>query len=187
MAENWRRVESLVKPVEVDKNSTASGVYVRKNIEKITTQTETEEEIEKYSYLECLMTTEEYESYELSNNIVNKVLDKDISPEGQKYESDLDEPVLYTNGLYYKPSYINDYKKVMDDVKTALDILEKCGGETTQILGMKVTVYDATGLPANARQMSIAEIIQLYFFLYLKKEELYNTYKASKAGETEEE
>ena len=45
MAENWRRVESLVKPVEVDKNSTASGVYVRKNIEKITTQTETEEEI----------------------------------------------------------------------------------------------------------------------------------------------
>lgn len=187
MAENWKKAESRTKPDEVDKNSTSSGIYVRKDIEKIITQTDAGEEIEKYSYLECLMTPEEYQSYELSNNIVNSVLDKDITPEGQKYESDLDKPVQYTNGLYYKPSYISDYKKVMDDVKTALDILEKCGGDTTQILGMKVTVYDATGLPANSRQMSIAEIIQLYFFLYLKKEELYNTYKASKVAETEEE
>ena len=172
MAENWKKAESRTKPDEVDKNSTSSGIYVRKDIEKIITQTDAGEEIEKYSYLECLMTPEEYQSYELSNNIVNSVLDKDITPEGQKYESDLDKPVQYTNGLYYKPSYISDYKKEMD---------------ATQILGMKVTVYDATGLPANSRQMSIAEIIQLYFFLYLKKEELYNTYKASKVAETEEE
>ena len=163
MAENWKKAESRTKPDEVDKNSTSSGIYVRKDIEKIITQTDAGEEIEKYSYLECLMTPEEHQPY------------------------DLDKPVQYTNGLYYKPSYISDYKKVMDDVKTALDILEKCGGDTTQILGMKVTVYDATGLPANSRQMSIAEIIQLYFFLYLKKEELYNTYKASKVAETEEE
>ena len=185
MAENWKKVESLVKPDEIDKKSSASGVYVRKNIEKVTTTTEDETEIEKYSYQECHMTQEEYQAYELSNSIVNTVLDKDTTPQGQKYEADLDKPVQYTNGLYYKPSYINDYKKVMDDVKTALDILEKCGGDTAPILGMKVTVYDASGLPTNAKQMTIAEIINLYFFLYLKKEELYNAYKANKAIDVE--
>ena len=34
MAENWKKAESRTKPDEVDKNSTSSGIYVRKDIEK---------------------------------------------------------------------------------------------------------------------------------------------------------
>ena len=92
MAENWKKVESLVKPDEIDKKSSASGVYVRKNIEKVTTTTEDETEIEKYSYQECHMTQEEYQAYELSNNIVNTVLDKDTTPEEQSILSPFRDP-----------------------------------------------------------------------------------------------
>ena len=77
MALNWRRVESLTKPAEFDNVSTAAGIYVRKNIEKITVTAENEEEIEKYTYLECLMTEGEYNNYILQKYITSNILDED--------------------------------------------------------------------------------------------------------------
>lgn len=185
MTETWRKAESRIKPNEVDKKSTTSGIYVRKNIERVAIESDTGETIEKYTYLECLMTEAEYNNYILEKNILNKVLDEDDTPEYQNYKTKLDEPVQYVNGFYYKPSYIVDYKKVMDDVKIAVDLIEKAGGDASAILSKKFTVYDASGAPENAVEMTLSDVINLYIFLYVKKEEIYNEYKILKATKEE--
>ena len=39
-----------------------------------------------------------------------------------------------------------------------------------------------TGKVENAEEMSIKEIIELYLFLYMKKEQYFNEYKKAAAG-----
>lgn len=169
----YKEVQSCIRPKEIDSTSSPNGVYLRKNITQ-------EDDI--YTYKEAFLSLEEYNQYIISKDITNEILDKEDSEAFQNYEKKLNTGVLYTNGHLYKPKYINDYKKIMDDVITALDLLIKAGGEqaAAQILAKKFTVYDETGLAKNAELMTVTEIITLYFYLYTVKEQYYQEYKAEK-------
>ena len=187
MTLTWKTAESKTKPDEVDASSTSSGIYVRKNIEKVTSENESGEESIKYTYLECLMSETEYNNYSLEKNIVTSVLDEDDSTEGEEYKTNLDTPVLYSNGLYYKPNYISKYKSIMDDVKLAIDLKEKAGEDITEYFSRTFNVYDATGTDENKVSMTISEITDLYLYLYTVKEQFYSVYKAAKAESEEDE
>ena len=50
-----------------------------------------------------------------------------------EYENKLNTGVLYTNGFKYKPKYINDYKKIMTDVETAVNLIKILGGDPSSI------------------------------------------------------
>ena len=181
----WKTAESKTKPDEIDSTSTSAGIYVRKNIEKVTSENESGEESVKYTYLECLMSESEYNSYSLEKSIVNSVLDEDDSAEGEEYKNNLDTPVLYTNGYYYKPNYISNYKSIMDDIKIAIDLKEKAGEDVSEYFTRTFNVYDATGKEENKVSMTISEITDLYLYLYIIKEQYYAVYKAAKEAAEE--
>ncbi|MBE7708894.1 MAG: hypothetical protein E7Z93_00430 [Cyanobacteria bacterium SIG32] len=179
---NWKKVESAVKPENIDKNSSPNGVYVRRDIQEVATIDEENNEKTKYTYLESFMTKDEYANYCIENNIINTLLDKDDSPEGQQYESSLEKPVQYVNGFFYKPNYIKKYKEIMDDILIALQIKTLLGEDISEILNKKFDVFDATGLPENKQTLSVSEIVNLYLSLYVTKENLYSIYKEMKAN-----
>lgn len=181
---NWKNVESLNKPLEIDKNLSDNGVYLRRNILGIITEDSDGNEQIKYSYEESYLTNSEYEAYILSKSITDELLDKEDSVAYKHREEKMNTGVLYSNGHKYKPKYIVDYKKIMDDVNAALDLITKAGATTSPLLGKTFNVYDETGTTENVVEMNIAQIVDLYFFLYTKKEEYYNEYKIEKELET---
>ena len=67
---NWKKVESAVKPENIDKNSSPNGVYVRRDIQEVATIDEENNEKTKYTYLESFMTKDEYANYCIENNII---------------------------------------------------------------------------------------------------------------------
>lgn len=170
MALNWKKVESLTKPAEFDNTSTAAGIYVRQNIEKITVTAENEEEIEKYTYLECLMTEGEYNNYILQKYIKTTVLDEDDTPEYQNYKNKLDEPIQYTNGFYYKPKWA---------VKVYEGLIER-GLKFAQLFPMRI--YDATEKYENSVEMTLEELTSLTLFLAGVQEQYFKEYKQAKAS-----
>ena len=60
---NWKKVESAVKPENIDKNSSPNGVSVRRDIQEVATIDEENNEKTKYTYLESFMTKDEYANY----------------------------------------------------------------------------------------------------------------------------
>lgn len=169
MALSWKKAESLIKPKEIDNKSTSSGVYVRKNIEKIISETESGETIEKYQYLECLMTEGEYNNYVLQKYITSTVLDEDDTPEYQNYKNKLNEPVQYKNGFYYKPKWA---EKVYEE------LIER-GMKFAQLFPMRI--YDATEKYENSVEMTLEELIELTLFLAGIQEQYFKEYKQAKA------
>lgn len=133
------------------------------------------------------MTKSEYENYCLENNIVNKILDIEDTPEYKEYEKNLETPVQYVNGCFYKPIWIDIYDTKIDRILNKAIAYEKAGGDASVIYGMKTLIYDATGKLENAKLMGLKEVIDLYMFLTSKQEEFYQEYKAKKAGEKQEE
>lgn len=174
---NWKKQESLTKPALIDENISRVAVYIRQNIEEVEVETTDGEKQLKYVYDEAIASKEEFKAY-LATLEASGV---DTSIVGLEYQLKLNTPVEYTNGHFYKPSYINSYKEIMDDVNAAINLMEKAGGDITPIITKQITIYDATGMAESAVQMTVTEVTNLYFFLYNVKEEYYNEYKAKKA------
>lgn len=110
---------------------------------------------------------------------VEKINDEDNTAEYEQYKNNLNTPQLYTNGKYYKPTWAEIYSGKVKEIFPMVSLYEKVGGETSVILDLKITIYDATGKVANAEMMSVKEIIELWLFLLKKQEEFFNIYKAS--------
>lgn len=165
----WTKAESLEKPRIVDTTLSKTAVYIRKNIQIIEAENPAGDPVKKYEYEEAIITPELYK--ELGDNGA-KVL----------YEIALETPVEYpANGHIYKPSYKDDYKREIEDIKTPLELITLAGGDISDIipnlLAQKVNIYDATLKPDNYVAMNLTELTKLYYFLYFKKEELYNEYR----------
>ena len=164
----WQKSECLVAPLALDTTLSKKAVYIRKNINVEEVENQNGEKVNKYTYDEATITPEEFK--ELGDNTA-KVL----------YELALDTPVEYVNGHIYKPSYIYDYKSQIDDIKAPLELISVAGGDisaiTPDILTKTVYIYDATRLYENREAMNIVELAHLYYFLFFKKEELYNEYR----------
>ena len=161
----WKTVESREMPRAVDTTISALYVYLRKDINTVEVEDGQNENYTKYIYQETIISREDFKA--LGDNGA-KVL----------YEMALSTPVEYpVNNHVYKPVYIDDYFREMQRVKTPLELIKLAGGDITPILSKTINVYDATGLKENRVNMTVLELSNLYFFLYLKKEELYNEYR----------
>ena len=82
---------------------------------------------------------------------------------------------------YDETTIIYDYKGQIDDIKAPLELISVAGGDISaimpDILTKTVYIYDATRLYENREAMNIVELAHLYYFLFFKKEELYNEYR----------
>ena len=182
----YNEVEGGTKPLEIDVDSSKAGVYIRRNIKEITKEIEGQEEpVKVWQYQEAYLTKSEFEQY--SNNLlVGEINGENNSKEFEEYKNKLNTGVQYINGFYYKPKYINDYKRIMSDIKDAVDLIKDLGGDPTAILSQKFAIYDETGKAENMVQMTGLEVINLYFFLYAKKEQYFAEYKEAVEQDKEE-
>lgn len=175
----YKTVESNTKPLEIDLSSSASGVYVRRNIEKIITIDEdTQEERIKYQYQEAFLSLSEYETYS-TGRIVGEINGEENTAEFEEYKKNLNTPIPYSNGKTYKPTWADIYAGKVEEIYPMVMMYEKVGGDTSKILSLKIAIYDSSAKVENAVLMSVKEIIELWFFLLTKQEELFNLYKAS--------
>lgn len=170
----YKQVQSTEKPQPIDVTSNARGVFVRRNIEEVTS----ESGVKSWTYQEAFLTKNEYE--EFSNTLlVNEINGEDNSAEFEVYKNKLNTGVRYVNGHCYKPKWISLYSPIIDEFANKLDLYEKVGGDTAPILALQFQIYDDTGLEENAVTMNIKEIIELWLFLYALKEQFFNEYKES--------
>ncbi len=170
---DYRTVESLVKPSDIDLTSSSDGIYVRRNVQEISTDDGT-----KYQYEEAFMSQNEYETYS-KDLLVGQINDEDNTAEYEAYKEKLDTGVLYTNGKYYKPKWASIYSQKATEIKNMLELYSQLGGDTSAISSLTINVYDVTALPENAVAMTAKEIIELWLFLLTKQETLFNEYKQS--------
>lgn len=159
----YQTVIGTVKPIEIDVESSPHGVYLRRNIEEIE-QTHEEETIKMFQYQEAFLTKSEYE--QVGKDLLVKELNgEDNSKEFDEYKAKLKTPVTYTNGKQYKPSWIDLYSGIIDDL------------HKKNIANLKIAIYDVTGKAENAELMTVEEITNLWLFLYEKKEQYFAEYK----------
>lgn len=167
---NWKTVESLIEPKEIDESSSPGGVYIRKNI-KSTIITDTDEnEQTKWTYAEAYLTNEEYSMYKLEKSITKNILKQDDSEAFENYQTKLDTAVEYSNGHFYKPKWAEG---------TYAGLLQK-GAMLPSLFPLKI--WDATELEENAVEMSITELTALTIFLAQKQEEYFAEYKLGKTS-----
>ena len=57
------------------------------------------------------------------------------------------------------------------------------GGDPSSVASQTFAVYDETGKVENMVKMTGLEVIQLYLFLYSKKEQYFAEYKTQRASE----
>jgi hypothetical protein len=177
MQVNYYEVEGATRPLEIDVDSSKFGVYIRRNIKAIEKEIEGQEEpVTVYRYEETYLSKSEFEQYS-KDLLIGEMNGENNTREFEEYKTKLNTGVQYTNGFYYKPKYINDYKRIMSDIKDAVDLMKDLGGDPSAILSQKFAIYDITGKLENMVQMSGAEVINLYFFLYAKKEQYFAEYK----------
>ena len=161
---NYKDVESMVKPLEIDKTSSPDGVYIRRNIKEM----QTEEGIIKYLYQEAFLTENEYESYS-KELIVKQINDEENSSEYELYKEKLNTPVQYPiNGFYYKPKWAESVYAGLIQKGTMLPSL------------FPLKIWDSTEKEENAVEMTIAELTALAIFLANKQEEYFKEYKLTK-------
>lgn len=171
---NYKNVESLEMPLEIDKTSSPDGIYIRRNIKKI----ENEDGSIKYQYQEAFLSHNEYESYS-RQILVNQINSEDNTAEYEAYKEKLNTGVLYSNGKYYKPIWAELYNKKVNEIMQMLSNYEKVDGNTESMLTTKILITDATNKAENFVLMSVKEIIELWFFLLKKQEQFFQEYKQS--------
>lgn len=173
----YKEVEGGEKPLEIDVDSSKYGVYIRRNIKQVTKNIEgAEEPIKVWEYQEAYLSKSEFEQY--SNDLlVGEINGEDNTKEYEEYKNKLNTPVEYTNGHFYKPKWISIYSSIIDEFAIKAGLYEKLGGNLTPIIDIKTPVYDVTGKAENAELMSVAEVIELWLFLYQKKEQYFAEYK----------
>lgn len=176
--ENYKIVESNTRPLEIDKESAADGIYIRRNIKELTRENDAGETITYFRYEEAFFTISEYEK-EANRLLILEMNGDDNTAEFEAYQKKLDTGILYTNGKKYKPKWADIYCKRINEILPILTAYKEVGGESSAALDLKINIYDETGLPENAVAMSVKEIIELWFFLLKAQEALFNEYKAS--------
>lgn len=174
MTINYKAVESLEKPSDIDLTSSSDGVYVRRNIKEIVL----DDGVKKYYYEEALISQNEYETYS-KDILVGQIKDEDNTAEYEEYKAKLDTGVLYKNGKKYKPKWNTIYSQKATEIKNMLELYTQLGGDASSIATLTIDIYDETALPENAVAMTAKEIIELWLFLLTKQEEFFNEYKAS--------
>lgn len=174
----YRQAESLTMPPEIDTKSSSDGIYIRRNIKQVTGS----EGVKKYQYQEAFLSFDQYEAYS-RDLLVNQINGEDNSQEFENYKKQLDNPIKFTNGHFYKAKWIGLYASIIKDFKDILELYKLAGGDITEYLKIKTNIYDTTGQPEQAVEMGIKEIIELYLFLYSYKEQCFNEYKQAAAGD----
>lgn len=145
--QNWKAVESLNKPLEIDCTLSESGVYVRKNIKEI----QADDEQIKYTYDETV----------LSNEYRYDILDM------EEYKAKLLEDFKasfneYNEKILAEKQFIETSKGSFSIKTPTYDFIFclMCLKDLpTGIPDGKIRLYDGTPVPA----MTQAEIQQLYF------------------------
>ncbi len=174
---NYKTVESGVLPCEIDISSSKDGVYIRRNIKKIETESETGV-LTKYQYEEAFVSHSEYETVS-KDLLVKQIFSEDNTPEFDEYKKKLDTPVLYKNGKTYKPKWADLYNKKLNEIIPVMNAYGQLGGDISKFKNLKVNIYDVEATSENAEMMSVLDIIELWFFLLTKQEEYFNEYKQS--------
>lgn len=175
----YKIAQSAEKPLLIDITSSPNCVYIRRDLKQIQEPGENGEIRSYWRYNEATLTQNEYEDYK-NTLISNEINSNENSTAFDNYQKKLSTGVEYINGHKYKPKYINDYKNIMSDIKNATDLIKDLGGDASKILTQKFAIYDETGLVENMVMMSGLEVIDLYFFLYAKKEQYFAEYKLEK-------
>ena len=172
----YQTVQGTVKPIEIDVESSPNGVYLRRNIKEVE-QTHESETIKMFQYQEAFLTKSEYE--QVGKDLLVKELNgEDNSKEYDEFKKKLKTPVEYKNGKQYKPSWIDFYSEIIDEFANKMNLYEKTGGDISNIVNLKTAIYDVTGKAENAELMTAKEVIDLWLFLYTKKEQYFAEYKA---------
>lgn len=185
MAE-FKMVQSNQKPSEIDVTSSPNGVYYRRNIKEVAKENDSGEISIFYEYEEAFMSLNEWEEYQITIEY-KKFNDEDNSAEFDEFSNKLRTGVEYKNGKKYKPIWHKLYSSIIDEFEPKINLYKLAGGDITPFLAIKTNVFDVTGKAANAVMMNIQEIIELWMFLYQKKEEFYNEYKFAKEQKNGEE
>lgn len=178
----YKKAQSNTKPDLIDNTSCPGFVYVRRELKEVTKMLDDNQNLTYWEYEEAFVTANEYETIK-NQLIADTINDNSNSLAFDEYEKKLNTGVLYTNGFKYKPKYINDYKKIMSDIETAVNLIKMLGGDPTTVASQTFAVYDETGKVENMVEMTGLEVIQLYLFLYSKKEQYFAEYKTQKASE----
>lgn len=175
----YKTVESGVLPCQIDDTSSPDGVYIRRNIKKIIIENESGENTEKYNYQEAFISKAEFNQVSMEL-LAAKINGEENTAEFEEYKNKLNTPVEYTNGKFYKPSYSEIYEEKLYKILLILFAYEKFGGDVTKFLNLNINIFGPSDLPQEVEPMGIKDIIELYFFLLVKQEEIYNEYKFKK-------
>ena len=177
----YKTVQSNKRPLELDISSSADIVYIRRNIIEVTVEDPNGNESILFEYQEAQLNKNEYAAAE-DDLLIAQMNGEDNSPEYEEYKTKLNTGVEFTNGHLYKPNWISIYSDIIKDFKDVLELYKLACGDISGFLTIKTNIYDVTGKVENAEEMSIKEIIELYLFLYMKKEQYFNEYKQAAAG-----
>lgn len=179
MALIFKKAQSAEKPLSIDVTSSPGNVYIRRDVKEVEYFDQNDELKKRWEYSEALITSDEYEEYK-NVLIANEINSQENSAAFDNFLKKLDTGVRYTNGHSYKPGYISDYKKIMDDISVAIVLTNLLGGSIEQFKTQKFAVYDETGTVQNMVEMTGLEVINLYIFLYTQKEKYFAEYKLEK-------
>ena len=176
----YQTVQGIERPLEIDIESSPSGVYIRRNIKEVEKENQTadgEVEILKlFEYQEAFLTKSEYEQAS-KNLLVGEINGEENSQEFEDYKTKLKTPVEYINGKFYKPSWLELYSGIIDEFAVKVDLYAKAGGDIKPIVELKTAIYDITAKAENAEMMTVKQVIDLWLFLYQKKEQYFKEYK----------
>ncbi len=172
----YKTAQSNVKPDLIDNTSCPGYVYIRRDLQQKTRTDDNGQKLTYWEYSEAFITANEYET--LKNQLVADEVNDNINTAAfEHYQEKLNTGVLYTNGFKYKPKYIDDYKKIMSDMENAVSLIKILGGDPSAIISQQYTIFDETGKSENMVVMTGLEVINLYMFLYAKKEQYFAEYK----------
>lgn len=172
----YKQVQSSDKPIEIDITSSPGGVYVRRNIKQVEKELDNGEKSIYYDYQEAFLNPSEWEQYS-STLLVSEINGEENSKEFEEYKAKLKTPVEYINGKFYKPSWIDLYSGIIDEFAVKIDLYGKAGGDIKPIVELKTAIYDITAKAENAEMMTVKQVIDLWLFLYQKKEQYFKEYK----------
>lgn len=145
----FKKSESKEKPIQIDENSSLSGVYIRICVNEKQKDDET-----YYEYLEAFSTKAEWEQYKL----VAKMQGETIDAPTIEYNYKMNVPVKYPqqlggNGFTYKPIWA---EKVYASKIATLQAFPEL---------LPIEIYDSTNKEERMQEMSIEQLKALSLYL----------------------
>lgn len=148
----FKQVQSVNKPIQIDEKSSKAGVYIRICV---TEKQLKDSDTKYYEYLEAYLTKEEWKQYNLMATIQGIVIDAPTL----EYNYKMNIPIQYTveqggNGFYYKPIWA---ESIYYDKIKAYDVHPE---------QFPLEIYDVTHKKENMVKMSVEDLKKLSDFLY---------------------